>query len=217
MLHYKDFNTESNRRGFKGKEAKWKGPEQEMNWTNNVKYIRFHLVLNGKRRVCRKTSKDESFLASKNFTDDGDDDYFKIWMLKKNWICLKFTRVKSKIACGRPNLPIKILFVHLNFSIIICLSQSVLWIDFHVLRLLKLNGQTVYKAVLMFVSFLFLYYLSYIIPSCLSRQYVGQDYTQKRSTGEKVTLDQIDSVSVLALRLILANPLDIYQSNTLYR
>ena len=33
-----------------------------------------------------------------------------------------------------------------------------------------------------------------------SRQYVGQDYTQKRSTGAKVTLDQIDSVSVLAVR-----------------
>ncbi|XP_044174076.1 DNA primase large subunit-like [Acropora millepora] len=29
----------------------------------------------------------------------------------------------------------------------------------------------------------------------LSRQYVGQDYTQKRSTGAKVTLDQIDSLS----------------------
>ena len=42
--------------------------------------------------------------------------------------------------------------------------------------------------------------LSYIIPYCLSRQYVGQDYTQKRSTGAKVTLDQIDSVSVLAVR-----------------
>ncbi|XP_068681168.1 DNA primase large subunit-like [Montipora foliosa] len=29
----------------------------------------------------------------------------------------------------------------------------------------------------------------------LSRQYVGQDYTQKRSAGGKVTLDQIDSLS----------------------
>ena len=39
-----------------------------------------------------------------------------------------------------------------------------------------------------------------IIVYCLSRQYLGQDYTQKRSTGAKVTLDQIDSVSVLAVR-----------------
>ena len=29
-----------------------------------------------------------------------------------------------------------------------------------------------------------------------SRQYVGQDYTQKKSAAGKVTLDQIDSVSV---------------------
>ena len=28
-----------------------------------------------------------------------------------------------------------------------------------------------------------------------SRQYVGQDYTQKKSVGGKVTLDQIDGVS----------------------
>ena len=29
-----------------------------------------------------------------------------------------------------------------------------------------------------------------------SRQYVGQDYTQKKSVGGKVTLDQIDGVSL---------------------
>ena len=40
------------------------------------------------------------------------------------------------------------------------------------------------------------YWYFVIMFLIFSRQYVGQDYTQKKSVGGKVTLDQIDGVSL---------------------